>query len=127
MEYLDVDSCCRTDMEIGRRRGGPPRFPLELFWEHQRAYDSGPERRAWESFKDLRRAAAQENRATILGHIDAETATNWLGWGLRQLYAMGYRGSVMFCTHGGFVVIRFPPILENEQATDSVSTYDNCR
>ena len=35
--HLDVDSCCRTDMEIGRRRGGSPHFPFELFWEHQRA------------------------------------------------------------------------------------------
>ena len=29
--HLDVDSCCRRDMEIGRRRGGPSRFPFELF------------------------------------------------------------------------------------------------
>ena len=79
--HLDVDSCCRTDMEIGRRRGGPPRFPFELFWEHQRAYDSGPERRAWESFEDLRRATARESSATIQGHIDAETAINWLRGG----------------------------------------------
>ena len=110
-------------MEIGRRRGGPPRFPFELFWELQRAYDSGPEGRAWESFKDLRRAAAQENCATILGHIDAETAKNWLGWGLGQLYAVGYRGSVVFCAHGGFVVIRYPLIFENVWATDSASIY----
>ena len=127
VEHLDVDSCCRTDMEIGRRRGGPPRFPFELFWEHQRAYDNGPERRAWESFEDLRRAAARESSATILGHIDAETAKNWLGWGLGPLYAVGYRGSVVFCAHGGFVVIRYPPILENERATDSASTYDDRR
>ena len=125
--HLDVDSCCRTDMEIGCRRGDPPRFPFELFWEHQRAYDGGPEMRACESFKDLRRTAARENSATILGHFDAETAKNWLVWGLGQLYAVGYRGSVVFCTHGGFVVIRYPPILENERATDSASTYDNRR
>ena len=74
--HLDTDSCCRTDMEIGCRGGGPPRFPYELFWEHQKAYDGGPEKRVWESFVDLRRAAAQE---TILGHINAETAKKMVG------------------------------------------------
>ena len=105
---LDVGGFCNIhpDMEIGRRRGGPPRFPFDLFWEQQKAYDSGPERRIWESFEDLRRAAARDSSATILGHIDAETAKNWLVWGLGQLYAVGYRGSVVFCIHGGFVVIR---------------------
>ena len=87
--HLDTDSCCRTDMEIRRRGGGPPRFPYELFWEHQKAYDGGPEKRIWESFVDLRRAAAQESSATILGHIDAETAKTWLGWNLGPLYVVG--------------------------------------
>ena len=121
--HLDIDSCCRTDMEIGRRRGSPPRFPFEFFWQHQKVYDSGPEKYVWESFGDPRCAAARESSATTLGHIDTETAKNWLGWGLGQLYAMGYR--VVFCTHGRFVVIRYPPILENELATDSAGSYDN--
>ena len=112
--HLDTDSCCRTDMEIGRRGGSSPRFPYELFWEHQKAYDGRPERRIWESFVVLHRAVAQESSATILGHIDAETAKNWLGWDLGLLYAVGYRGSTVFYTHGGFVVIRYPPLLENE-------------
>ena len=52
-----------------------------------------------------------------------------IGWGggSGKLYAVGYRGSVVFCTHGGFVVIRYPPILENEQATDSAGSYDDRR
>ena len=125
--HLDTDSFCRTDMEIGRRGGGPPRFPYELFWEHQKAYDGGPEKRVWESFFDLRRAAARESSATILGHINAETAKNWLGWDLGPLYVVGYRGSTVLCVHGGFVVIRYPPLLENERETDSASSYGNRR
>ena len=52
-----------------------------------------------------------------------------IGWGggSGKLYAVGYRGSVVFCTHGRFVVIRYPPILENEQATDSAGSYDDRR
>ena len=76
---------------------------------------------------DLRRAAAQESSAIILGHIDAETAKNWLGWDLRPLYVVGYRGSTVFCAHGGLVVIPYPPLLENEQKTDSASSYGNHR
>ena len=112
---MDTDSCCRTDMEIGRRGGGPPRFPYELFWEHQKAYEGGPEKRVWESFIDSLCAAAQESSATILGHIDAETAKNWLGLDLGPLYVVGYCGSTVFCAHGGFVVILYPPLLENER------------
>ena len=125
--HLDTDSCCRTDMEIGRRGGGPPRFPYDMFWEHQKAYTGGPEKRVWESFVDLRRAAAQESSATILGHIDAETFKKWFGWDLGPLYVVGYRGSMVFCAQGGFVVIRYPPLLENERKKDSASSSGNLR
>ena len=95
----------QAGMEIVRRKGCTPRFPFELFQEQQKAYDSGPEKHVWESLEDLERAAAPESSATILGHIGAETAKKWLGWELGELYAVGCRGGVLFCIHGGTVVV----------------------
>ena len=97
---LDIGGFCNVhaDMEIVRRRGCPPRFPFELFWEQQKAYDSGPEKHVWESLEDLERAAARESSATILGHIGAETAKKWLGWEHGELYTVGYRGECCFAS-----------------------------
>ena len=91
IRQLDAGGRCRIcpGMEIVRRRGCPPRFPFELFWEQQKAYDSGPEKHVWESLEALERAAAREISATILGHISAETARKWLGWALGELYVAG--------------------------------------
>ena len=96
IRQLDAGGRCSIcpGMEIVRRRGCPPRFPFELFWEQQKAYDSGPEKRVWESLEDLQRAAARESSATILGHIAAETARKWLGWELGGALRRGVsRGS----------------------------------
>ena len=82
-------------MEIVRKRGCPPRFPFELFQEHQKAYDGGPETHIWESLEDLERAAARESSATILGHIGAETAKKWFGWEHGELCRGVSRGSVV--------------------------------
>ena len=73
--------------------------------EQQKAYDGGPEKHVWESLEDLERAAARGSSATILWHIGAETAKKWLGWEHGELYAVGYRGGVLFCLHGGRVVV----------------------
>ena len=44
-EASATDCNIHPGMEIVRGRGCPPRFPFELFWEQQKAYDSGPEKR----------------------------------------------------------------------------------
>ena len=43
--------------------------------------------------------------ATILGPISPETAKKWLGWGLGELYTVGYCGGILFCIPGGTVVM----------------------
>ncbi|MEW8689411.1 MAG: hypothetical protein AB2556_26605 [Candidatus Thiodiazotropha sp.] len=90
-------------MEIVRRKGCTLRFPFELFQEQQKSYNTGPKKHVWESLEE--RTAALESRATILGHIGAETAKKWFGWELGELYAVGCCGGVLFCIHGGTVVV----------------------
>lgn len=95
-------------MELVRRRGSAPCFPFELFWEQQKAYDGKPEKHVWESLEDLQHAVLalpEKSGASILGHIDRATAEKWLAWEHGELYAVGYRGGVLFCLPGGTVVV----------------------
>ena len=93
-------------MELLRKRGSAPRFPLEFFQEQQRIYDGSDAKREWESLEDLQSAASPvETGATILGHIGRDTAEKWLAWELGELYAVGYRRDVLFCVPGGTVVV----------------------
>jgi hypothetical protein len=92
-------------MELVRKRGSVPHFPFEEFRRQLQEYNNGPSR-VWKSRECLDSAAAQEGDATaILGHIGAEEAEKWLAWGLGDLYAVGYRGGVLFCLPGGLVVV----------------------
>ena len=91
-------------MELVRRRGSAPRFQFEPFRKLQDVYDTSP-RQEWDSLEDLQHAAAAQTSATILGHIGKDTAEKWLAWERGELYAVGYRGGVLFCLPGGTVVV----------------------
>ena len=92
-------------MELLRKRGSAPRFPFELFQKQQNVYDNSPKKQQWESLEDLQNTAGRETSATILGHIGKDTAEKWLAWERGELYAVGYRGVVLFCVPGGTVVV----------------------
>ena len=94
-------------MELLYARGCAPRFPFELFRERQHIYADSDAQQEWESLEDLQSAANLlcQTGAMILGHISRDTAEKWLAWKHGELYAMGYRGGVLFCLPGGTVVV----------------------
>ena len=87
--------------------GGVPHFPFDQFRVWENKYEQQEEKTCWKDWTALRKfcASMEEKPATIVGHIDAETAEKWLDWGLGSLFVVACRGSFVFCTKYGRVVV----------------------
>lgn len=93
-------------MELVLESGCVPRFPFDQFCVCEKKYEQQEEKTCWKDRAALREfcTSMEENPATIVGHIDAETAEKWLDWNLGELFVVACRGDFVFCTTGGLVV-----------------------
>ena len=89
-----------------------PYFPIFHFVAHEKKYDEQKEKTCWKDWTAINKlcVSMEKNPATIIGHIDAETAKQWFDWPMGQLFVVAFRGSSFFCATAGLIVASVPPM-----------------
>ena len=86
-------------MELVRKKDQLPRFRFEQFRACEKKYQQEEEKKVcWKNMDSLREfvSSLEDKSAHIVGHIDSETAKNWLDWNLGELFVVGRDGDFVF-------------------------------